>query len=408
MLSVIVPTRNRAARLELALRSLAQQTLRPSNCEIIVVDNGSRDRTQAVAGDFEGTFGSIRYIYDASPGLHVGRHNGFQAAKGDILVFIDDDVEAFPTLLSSIEEAFGNHKIALVGGKCLPKHDGQVPEWLSAMWAPNSRAERIIGYLSLIDLGDLPKMIDPLCVFGCNFSIRRSVLLAAGGFHPDAFPEKLIRFRGDGETYVSRYIAAKGYNAYYHPEASVYHHVPRNRMTLEYLCQRAYNEGISNSYARIRTAHGLDGDVRSSGGRAESCGSDNLWARVRSKELREIVAAMRNRVKRLINIQSDSTAHKVGSPQAEYLEAIAAAYEAGFAFHQKAVRESTMLLAWVLRPDYWEAQVPGEDFLRCGGHARSGDCQPDTWNLDPNSAAAPTARWAPPTSRSLRGPSHEP
>jgi hypothetical protein len=72
------------------------------------------------------------------------------------------------------------------------------------------------------------------------------------------------------------------------------------------------------------------------------------------------VAALRNRVKRLINIQSDSTAHKVGSPQAEYLEAIAAAYEAGFAFHQKAVRESTMLLAWVLRPDYWEAQVPGE------------------------------------------------
>jgi hypothetical protein len=45
-------------------------------------------------------------------------------------------------------------------------------------------------------------------------------------------------------------------------------------------------------------------------------------------------------------------------PQTKYLEAIAAAYESGSAFHQKAVQESEILLAWVLRPDYWDAQVP--------------------------------------------------
>ena len=55
---------------------------------------------------FKKTFDSIHYIYDALPGLNVGRHHGFRAAKGDILVFLDDDIEAFPTLLSSIEEAF--------------------------------------------------------------------------------------------------------------------------------------------------------------------------------------------------------------------------------------------------------------------------------------------------------------
>ena len=360
MLSVIIPTWNRAERLELALHSLARQTLPTSNYEIIVLDNGSRDRTRAVIAEFKETFGSIHYIYDESPGLHVGRHRGFRTAKGDILVFVDDDVEAFPTLLSSIGERFENPKVALVGGKCLPKYEGQVSELLSAMWAPNARGERIVGYLSLIDLGDFPKMIDPLLVFGCNFSIRRSVLLAAGGFHPDGLPEQLIRFRGDGETYVSRYIAAKGYNAFYDPNASVYHHVPRSRMTLEYLCQRAYNEGISNSYAKIRAAHGMDSDVQSSLGRPESCGPNRLWARVRGKRPREIIGALRNQAKRLVHIQSQSTAEELSRPQAEYLEAITAAYEAGFAFHQKAVQESEMLLAWVLRPDYWEAQVPGE------------------------------------------------
>jgi glucosyl-dolichyl phosphate glucuronosyltransferase len=336
LLSIIVPTRNRAERLEHALRSLAQQTLSTSSFEIIVVDNGSRDRTPAVVGEFEKSFGSIRYIYDTSPGLHVCRHHGFREAEGDILVFMDDDIEAFPTLLSSIKAAFEDQQVALVGGKCLPKYEGRVPEWLSAMWVPNSRGERSIGYLSLIDLGELPKPVDPLCIFGCNFSIRRSLLVEAGGFHPDAFPEQLICFRGDGETYVSRYLAAKGYTAFYHPKASVYHYVPQDRMTIEYLCQRAYKEGISSSYAKVRNG--------------------SLWARVRRKHPRAIVAALRNEVKRLVQDRWQSTAEKSSATQVE--DAMAAAYEAGYAFHQKAIRESEVLRAWVLRSDYWDAQVP--------------------------------------------------
>jgi glycosyltransferase involved in cell wall biosynthesis len=166
MLSVIVPTRNRAGRLELALRSLARQSLPTANFEIIVVDNGSHDSTRAVVAEFEKTIGNIRYIYNESPGLHVGRHQGFREAQGDLLVFIDDDIEAFQTLLSSIKATFENHKVALIGGKCLPKYEGPVPEWLSAMWAPNARGERSICHLSLIDLGELPKPVDPLLVFG--------------------------------------------------------------------------------------------------------------------------------------------------------------------------------------------------------------------------------------------------
>ena len=359
MLSVIIPTRNRAERLEHALRSLAQQTLSPSNFEIIVVDNGSRDRTSAVVAQIEKTsVHSIRYVYEASPGLHVGRHYGLREANGDIVVFIDDDIEAFPTLLSTIVVAFENPRIALVGGKCLPRYEGRVPEWLGAMWAPNAQGERILGYLSLIDLGELPKFVNPLLVFGCNFSVRRSVLVEAGGFHPDGMPQRHIRFRGDGETYVSRYIAAKGYKAFYHPGASVFHHVSRSRMTIEYLCQRAYNQGISNSYTEIRTTHGLDSDTQSSIGLTQR--SNSIWARARRKKIREIIVTMRNRATRLLQIRSRSTAEELIEPEDEYLGAIAAAYEAGYAFHQKAVQESEMLLAWVLRPDYWDAQVPDE------------------------------------------------
>ena len=252
MLSVIIPTRNRADRLKGTLRSLAQQTFEHSRFEIIVVDNGSRDTTRDVVTEFGKEFGAVRYVYNGSPGLHVGRHHGLRAASGDILVFLDDDIEAFPMLLSSVSASFEDPNIVLVGGRCLPKFEGQVPKWIENMWIPDQHARRILGYLSLIDLGAAPKVIDPLFVFGCNFSIRRSTLIEANGFHPDGLPQELIRFRGDGETYVSRYIGGRGYLAFYHPEASVYHHVPSSRMTIEYFLQRAYNEGISSSLRKIR------------------------------------------------------------------------------------------------------------------------------------------------------------
>jgi glycosyltransferase involved in cell wall biosynthesis len=351
--------------LELALLSLVQQTLPSSNFEIIVVDNGSRDRTPTVVAEFGKIFGGLRYICAPSPGLHVARHRGLREATGDILAFVDDDIEAFPKLLASIELAFENPKVALVGGKSLPKHEGQLPEWLSAMWLPNTVGDRILSPLSLIDLGERTKIIDPLLVFGCNFSIRRTVLIEANGFHPDGLPSELVRFRGDGENYVSRYVAAKGLDAFYHPEASVYHHVPRSRMTVEYLCQRAYNEGISSSYTKIRTAHGLDSHTRLANDASHGNCSNSLWARVGRKSLAEIVIALRNRAGRLMRIRSQSAVKQMSGPQDEYSESMAAAYAAGFAFHQKAVQESEMLLEWVLRPNYLDAQVPGQAFENC-------------------------------------------
>jgi hypothetical protein len=77
--------------------------------------------------------------------------------------------------------------------------------------------------------------------------------------------------------------------------------------------------------------------------------------RVRRKQPREIAAALRRGKTARANsiaISSREIEQRLNS------KAIAAAYETGYAFHRKAVRESMMLLAWVLRPDYWDAQVP--------------------------------------------------
>ncbi len=208
-LSVIIPTRNRAKYLAGALASITGQTYPQELFEVIVVDNGSTDNTKEVCQSFNDRIKNLRYFYEPTPGLHVGRHLGMREAKSEILVYADDDIEAFPTWLEAIAESFQNPEVVLVGGKNLPKWEAEPPDWILKMWEKDKNGNRILGYLSILDLGDEKKFISPFHVFGCNFSIRKNILLEAGGFHPDAMPKELIIYRGDGETHVSEYIHKK-------------------------------------------------------------------------------------------------------------------------------------------------------------------------------------------------------
>ena len=65
-------------------------------------------------------------------------------------------------------------------------------------------------------------------------------------------PPELQRYRGDGESSVSRVLAEGDYKCIYNPKASVHHWVTASRMTESYLYKRAFSQGISQSYSRIR------------------------------------------------------------------------------------------------------------------------------------------------------------
>lgn len=247
-LSVIIPTKNRCNVLKNLLISVTQQTLNDNLFEVIVVDNGSMDNTKEIVKSYETKIKFLTYLYDDTPGLHVGRHIGFKNAKSEILVYLDDDVELFPNHLENVLKIFEDKSVVLVGGKNLPKYESSPPAWLQNIW----NEKKLISQLSIIDLGENSQEISPNLVWGCNFSIRKSIVLESGGFHPDAMPKELIKYRGDGETSVSNFIKENHYKAVYHPKASVYHFVSNNRMTEEYFCARMYQQGISDSYTNLR------------------------------------------------------------------------------------------------------------------------------------------------------------
>jgi glucosyl-dolichyl phosphate glucuronosyltransferase len=319
MISLIIPTKNRAALLNSALLSIVNQTIDNDLFEIIVVDNGSTDNTSFVVSNLSEKFRNIQYIFKQIPGLHVGRHVGMLAAKGEILVFADDDIEALPSWLISIKETFHNSKVAMVGGNNYPLFLEPPPKWLKKMWnRPTLRGCKSISSLSIIEFTIPPREISPYLVWGCNFAIRKDVLLQAGGFHPDGMPKELIRFRGDGETHVSRYVAETGMKCLFHPGASVYHKVTPDRMTFTYFRQRGFNQGVSDSYTKLRKQ---DETVQSS--------KHNLVKRVMSYAFRQSLSYF------------DSAEVK------KAFDELKLGYGEGYAFHQAAYRDDPELREWV-------------------------------------------------------------
>jgi glycosyltransferase involved in cell wall biosynthesis len=307
-LSVIIPTRNRAKYLEKALESISNQTLSQKFYEVIIVDNGSVDHTKDVVRIFEKKIENLVYLYDDTPGLHIGRHKGLLQAKADILVYADDDIIAFPTWLEGIMESFEDKDVVLVGGKVLPYYEIEPPKWIVDMWEKGKEI-KIIPYLSLVDLGDKVLNVNPYYIFGCNFSIRKDILYKAGGFHPDGMPQELRLYRGDGETHVAKYILENGLKAVYNPKASVYHFVSKERVTKEYFIQRSFNQGISDSYFDIR-----NGKKRS---------------------------LMKLRMKILIK---KYLLRKDVSIETEYIK--------GYEYHQREAKRNPKLLEWIKRESY--------------------------------------------------------
>ncbi len=90
LVSVVIPTCNRAALLTRAIQSVRQQTY--GNLEIIVVDDASTDDTRKIVGSLADP--RIRYIrHDVNRGGAAARNTGIRAARGEYIAFLDDDDE---------------------------------------------------------------------------------------------------------------------------------------------------------------------------------------------------------------------------------------------------------------------------------------------------------------------------
>ena len=110
--SVIIPTYNSDATISRALRSVLNQTL--SDFEVIVIDDGSIDKTIEILRDYELQDQRVRvFLVDKNGGPGPARNIGIQHSRGELIAFLDSDDFWLPEKLETQIKLFSNKKVII-------------------------------------------------------------------------------------------------------------------------------------------------------------------------------------------------------------------------------------------------------------------------------------------------------
>jgi GT2 family glycosyltransferase len=215
--SLIICTYNRPTYLrETVTHAMAQDY---DDLEIIVVDQTPRNPPEVEA--YLAPLSPPRFIYKhlESPSLPVARNQGLALASGEVVIFIDDDVEIQPDFVAKHVEAhrkwerisLTTHSKLPVGGISGADLSPVTPTW-AVVWA-----RQMAHYGDIVlewhDAWQVPWLT------GCNMSFRREILLEVGGFD-----ERLTGGAWGEDVDISLSLRALGYRLVMERELGLWHH----------------------------------------------------------------------------------------------------------------------------------------------------------------------------------------
>jgi glucosyl-dolichyl phosphate glucuronosyltransferase len=239
-ITVILCTYNRAQSLSKALESAANLMVPDSIAwEVLVVDNNSNDETKNIVEQFSNRHPNrFRYLFEPRPGKSYALNSGIQAARGNILAFIDDDVIVETSWLNNLTTVFHADEFAGAGGRILPEKNFSPPSWLAC---EGSNGRYALAPLALFDLGDEPCQLNEP-PFGTNMAFRKEMFEKYGPFRTDLGPRPGSEIRNEDTEFGHRLLAA-GEKLRYQPSAVVYHPVAENRIQKKYYLNWWFDKG---------------------------------------------------------------------------------------------------------------------------------------------------------------------
>ncbi|HTJ58438.1 MAG TPA: glycosyltransferase family 2 protein [Devosiaceae bacterium] len=235
MATVVFSSYNGSKRLRRTLDSLVAQDFPAENWELVAVDNNSADDTMAVLESYRGKL-PIKPFRHPVPGKSGALNRAIELARGELVVFTDDDVEAEPTWLSALVAcAQAQPEFGIFGGRI-------VPDWERA---PDGQA-----FLDWIPMGSTFAVVDdaasgpcdPTKVWGPNTAIRRRHL-ATERYREDIGPLPGGLFAMGEDSEIVLRLARQGVKTYRCGEAVIHHFVPASSMTEKWVQKRAERLG---------------------------------------------------------------------------------------------------------------------------------------------------------------------
>lgn len=260
LLSVILPAHNpHPGRLRRTLAGLRAQTLAASDWELLLVDNGSAPPLAAADLASEAPL-NLRVVSEPRLGLSHARRRGFEEARGEFLVMVDDDNVLAPDYLGKVLAHFAAHpRVGALGGRSRPEFETPPAPWqtefLPLLALRDPGPDHVVETLRPAGASrDSYPLHAPI---GAGMALRRAAVRA---WLDHADPAALTDRRGreltsGGDNDIVIHALRAGWHVGYFPDLDLTHLIPAGRLDPDYLAR--LNRGIQKSWLQVLLRHGL-------------------------------------------------------------------------------------------------------------------------------------------------------
>lgn len=310
-LSVVVCTHDNADRLRATLADLARQRVAATvRWELVLVNNACADDTDAAAADFAESL-PLRYLHEPRPGKSRALNRALARARGELIVFTDDDVVLRPDWLAQYWRAYTRGPAdRFFGSSVRSRYEGPEPSAALRRIAPPS----VVG----LELGSDARPLGRGEGFiGANWAAPAAAIDRAGGFDVTL---GLNAHRGrvcvGEETELMDRLRRAGWRPWVVPEARIEHRVPQSKCTREHIVARRVAQFRDEVLRRHGARHRVAGAARAIGRWAWLCvqarvaplvGRTGLLSRAQARAHREAaLMLLRTRNQELFRIATPS------------------------------------------------------------------------------------------------------
>lgn len=243
MISLIIPTHNRAAQLQECLESinaLSEET----QFEVVVVLNNCTDNSLEIASSFS----KVRAVSEPATAFSRARDVGAENASGDILVFMDDDALLRPGTLKRIDRIMrDNLDCGVIAGKIDAAYESNPPKWVKAL----QQSHNGLSLWSPVESDHLDSVYEVAGACGPLMAVRADLYRRVGGFPPDTLGvetnlgSKVFSkiYVGPGDYGLVESIKATSAKVLFCPGVAVWHVVSEFRLTTGFWASRYFGEG---------------------------------------------------------------------------------------------------------------------------------------------------------------------
>jgi len=236
-ITVAICTWNRCGLLRQCLEQITKVAIPPEiEWELLVVNNNSTDATDEVIASFSDRL-PVRRLFEPKPGKSHALNLAAQEARGEYILWTDDDVLVDNDWIVGYCEAFKRHPAAaFFGGPIEPLFARTPPPWLQRAW------RYIAGAYALRDFDKQPFRLDDQSLpFGANLAIRAGEQ-AKYFYDTNLGPRPHSALRGEEETLLKTMLA-EGHEGWWVPNARVRHYIPVERMRVQYIRRFFFGQG---------------------------------------------------------------------------------------------------------------------------------------------------------------------